>query len=182
MSNQIGDRYSCSDPNCGCEIEIERPCNMLSSGSGPETGRTTEPAGTSSIRRDFRSEEISTPGDFGSQGATSEGNFGTVGRGDRSAAASGRYDTDSTRVREGVQTSGRTLTCFCGNEMRQVGTGKQKAQVRLRKYLAQLTSAGSLIFASTELNARSPALFVFTAPHIHSLGVIQNPPIFPVYM
>jgi hypothetical protein len=63
-----------------------------------------------------------------SQGATSGGNFGTVGRGDRSAVTSDRYDTDSTRVREGVQTSGRTLTCFCGNEMRQVGTGKQRAQ------------------------------------------------------
>ncbi len=31
MSNQTGDRYSCSDPNCGCEIEIQRPCNMISS-------------------------------------------------------------------------------------------------------------------------------------------------------
>jgi hypothetical protein len=121
MSNQIGDRYSCSDPNCGCEIEIERPCSMLAS----ETGEIDE---TSPSRREFRSEGISTAGDFGDQGATGDGVFGTVGGADRSATASGRYDTESARLREAVQGSGRTLTCFCGNAMRQIGTGRQRAQ------------------------------------------------------
>ena len=26
MSNQVGDRYICSDPNCGCEIEVKSAC------------------------------------------------------------------------------------------------------------------------------------------------------------
>jgi len=30
MGNQINDRYTCSDPDCGCEIEIKQPCNKTS--------------------------------------------------------------------------------------------------------------------------------------------------------
>ncbi len=26
MSNRRGDRYTCTDPNCGCEIEVKAPC------------------------------------------------------------------------------------------------------------------------------------------------------------
>ena len=33
MSNQTGDRYTCTDPNCGCEIRIERPCSMVPAGT-----------------------------------------------------------------------------------------------------------------------------------------------------
>lgn len=28
MSNRPGDRYTCSNPECGCEIEIKEPCNL----------------------------------------------------------------------------------------------------------------------------------------------------------
>lgn len=34
MANQIGERYICSDPNCGCEVEI-----VLPSRPGAESGR-----------------------------------------------------------------------------------------------------------------------------------------------
>ena len=34
MTNQIGERYICSDPNCGCEVEIILPC-----GARGESGR-----------------------------------------------------------------------------------------------------------------------------------------------
>lgn len=130
MSNQVGDRYSCSDPECGCEVEIARPCSMSSSEDDvAETGSTPR-------RRDFRSEPTSTTGDYGSQGATGEGVFGGAGTGDRSATASGRYDTEST-MREDAELNDAEasesevsgyLICFCGNEMRKVGSGKQRAQ------------------------------------------------------
>jgi len=122
MSNQIGDRYSCSDPNCGCEIEIQRPCNMVPSDPASEV------ADTAPSRKDFRSEGVSTTGDFGDQGSKGEGTFGTVGSGDRSATTSGRYDTEGTRVRETAHSSGRALTCFCGSAMTEIGTGRQRAQ------------------------------------------------------
>jgi hypothetical protein len=120
MSNQIGDRYSCSHPNCGCEIEIQRPCNM----SSAETN--TEERGVRT--RDFRSEPVSTVGDDGSQGATGEGVFDGAGAGDRSATASGRYDSESTRVTQGLLSSSNTLRCFCGGEMREIGAGQRRAQ------------------------------------------------------
>jgi hypothetical protein len=28
VSHQIGDRYTCSDPNCGCEVALEQPCKV----------------------------------------------------------------------------------------------------------------------------------------------------------
>ncbi|MGB7436126.1 MAG: hypothetical protein WBR26_24900 [Candidatus Acidiferrum sp.] len=125
MSNQIGDRYTCSDTNCGCEVEIQRPCN-----SG-ETASTTEPSGTG-VRPtgyEYRHGQVSTEDDFGgTQGATGEGTFGTVGGGDRSALASGRYDTESTRLHQARPESDRTLTCFCGSKMRQLGSN-HRAQV-----------------------------------------------------
>jgi hypothetical protein len=121
MSNQIGDRYTCSDPNCGCEIEIARPCSMISSEATFDEEAPT--------RREFRSEPISTVGDYGEQGATGEGTFGGAGRGDRSATASGRYDTESTHLKSASGSSAaRTLICFCGKQLRQSGTGQRRAQ------------------------------------------------------
>ena len=120
MSNRIGDLYSCTDPNCGCEVEIQRPCGA----SSPD--EEVSEIGTGSVRRsEFRSEPVSTTGDFGDQGATGEGTFGGSGLGDRSATASGRYDTESTRLREGTGNGGRTLTCFCGSEMHEVGASRR---------------------------------------------------------
>jgi hypothetical protein len=82
-------------------------------------------------------ESISTQGDFGAQGASGEGTFGTSG-GDPNSLTSGRYDRESTRLHEsrGDQTdrsvqpidSGVTLTCFCGSEMRAVGSGQNRAR------------------------------------------------------
>lgn len=28
MANEIGERYICSDPNCGCEVELVLPCHL----------------------------------------------------------------------------------------------------------------------------------------------------------
>jgi hypothetical protein len=124
MSNQIGDRYSCSDPNCGCEVTIDRPCNKSAAES--QAGEV----GSGALRQEFRSEAVSTVGAYGSQGVTGEGVFGGAGSGDRSATASGRYDTESTRVRDRAQGSAgdRSLTCFCGKQMQEAGQQRQQAR------------------------------------------------------
>ena len=144
MSNQRGDLYSCSDPNCGCEIEIKQPCAMVSMGAADsseaplsEQDILDDSSVTELPRRDFRSHDISMPGDSGSQGATGEGVFGTSGTGDRSATASGRYDqytrtTSGPHELAGTSQPKRvvtnTLTCFCGREMSQVGSGNVRSR------------------------------------------------------
>jgi hypothetical protein len=116
MSNQVGDRYACSDPNCGCEVEIRRPYSGETMSEA--AGTTVRPSGY-----EYRSEPISTSDDFGgSQGATGEGTFGTAGTSDPGALGSGRYDNESTRLHESRRPAARTLTCFCGSKMTQVGT------------------------------------------------------------
>jgi hypothetical protein len=92
MSNQTGDRYTCTDPNCGCEIRVERPCNAISSGSNYSSESNISAKdqelgseNTGSLTGNFRRESTSTPGDFGAQGATGEGTFGTSGTGGGSA-------------------------------------------------------------------------------------------------
>src|SRR5437868_10172317 len=74
MSNQIGDRYTCSDPNCGCEVKISRPCSMVpsSSDNSPSSSDNSMSAAGTSTGSDlpsettrFRSEPTSTQGDFG---------------------------------------------------------------------------------------------------------------------
>src|SRR5207302_11515925 len=79
MSNQIGDRYTCSDPNCGCEVTISRPCSMVPSSSDNSMSAAGTSTGSDlpSETTRFRSEPTSTQGDFGAQGTTGEGTFGT---------------------------------------------------------------------------------------------------------
>ncbi len=144
MSNQRGDIYACSDPNCGCEIEIKQPCSMismeaadLSEPSPSEQDILDDSSVTEIPRRDVRSHDISMPGDLGSQGATGEGVFGTSGTVDRSATTSGRYD-QYTRTTSGIHdllgtshqkpAATTTLTCFCGREMSQVGASNVRSR------------------------------------------------------
>ncbi len=123
MSNQIGDRYTCSDPNCGCEIAIERPCNLHAGSVRPGSGSSESDATAfHGATRSSGGENISTVGDFGSQGASGEGLYGTSGSG-RSATTSGRYDSTTSIPNEPHRISGeptheRSLTCFCGSRMR----------------------------------------------------------------
>ena len=142
MSNQTGDRYSCTDPNCGCEIRIEHPCKMVPgseySSESNVTATDTElgSESTGPLTGNFRRESTSTPGDFGAQGATGEGTFGTSGSG--SAMTSGRYDTPGNFIRRTPEEMNRravpvqrdvsaTPICFCGHPMKQVGTGTRAA-------------------------------------------------------
>jgi hypothetical protein len=146
MSNQTGDRYSCSDPNCGCEIRIERPCSMMPAGdeysSESNISAKDQELGsesTGALTGNFRRETTSTPGDFGAQGATGEGTFGTSTTGGGSSMMSGRYDTPGNFVRRTPEETSSTPvqrtvpsgpTCFCGRAMTQVGTSTRAAAAR----------------------------------------------------
>ena len=123
MSNQIGDRYTCSDPSCGCEIEIKRPCGMLLK-SGEEFSSASDRSVPS--RTAGEPSNISTQDDFGRQGATGEGIFGTAGSATETATRQGRYslDTASSRLagsedRGDSDGQNAAPTCFCGNKMDQ---------------------------------------------------------------
>lgn len=145
MNSQVGDRFTCSNANCGCEVEIKQPSNMSAERSGGAKGGSSSlesGAGNAPTTRRTGSEPVSTQGDYGSQGATGEGTFGTSGTGDPNALGSGRYDRESTRVREssgssglsesGRQSSGLMLICFCGSEMRPGKTGERAQAARAR--------------------------------------------------
>ncbi len=116
MQTQVGERYRCSDPDCGCEIEITAAGNsrddVLMGDSNLDSDRSiggsaTGETGAGSLR-DAETGGISTPGDFGSQGATGEGIFGTSGGGQRSTM-SGRLGSSTASLR-----SGRTGTPASG--------------------------------------------------------------------
>jgi hypothetical protein len=147
MSNQTGDRYTCTDPNCGCEIRIERPSNSVSAVSEfssesnvmeRDPGLGSENSGP--LTGNFRRETTSTPGDFGAQGATGESTFGTSSTGGGSSMMSGRYDTPGNFIRRTPEETRRSIpvqrnltaspTCLCGSPMKQVGTSTRAAAAR----------------------------------------------------
>jgi hypothetical protein len=114
MTSQVGDRYKCSDPDCGCEVEITSPSRTQNQNSmGGSMSASSEQAGGKSIGgsatgetgvgslRNSESQSISTPGDFGSQGATGEGVFGTSG-GSQRTTTSGRFGSGSGALRSGA--------------------------------------------------------------------------------
>lgn len=136
MSNEIGDRYTCTDPNCGCELVIEKPCGMVGSAAHEDISAMETSLPGAKLRREGSSHAIPTQGDYGSQGATGEGVFGTAGTGDSYATASGRYDnltaslhksSPSTHEHSRSETNAAP-TCFCGHKMRQIGTSHTSAQ------------------------------------------------------
>jgi hypothetical protein len=146
MSNQTGDRYTCTDPNCGCELRVERPCSMVAGSEYSSESNVTAMdkelgnENTGSLTGNFRRESTSTQGDFGAQGATGEGTFGTSGTGDGSSMTSGRYDTPGNFIKRTPEETNRAApvqrnvtsspTCFCGHPMKQVGTGTRAAAAR----------------------------------------------------
>jgi hypothetical protein len=143
MNAQVGERYRCSDSNCGCEIEVMSPGRMQnenysassvgtgspsrSSNERPIGGAATEETGVGSLRN-AESAGISTPGDFGSQGATGEGVFGTSGGNQRSTASGRLGSTTGSSLKSGSQRSSTSnietgstgesnFYCACGQPM-----------------------------------------------------------------
>ena len=134
MSNQVGDRYTCTDPDCGCEIEIKMPSRTASESLGYAAESAARVTAASEVGYATRTSEVgtsggsvSTPGDFGSQGATGEGVFGSSGT--ESAMRQGRYGSDqrrtsmssseSTKGSEILGSANSALICFCGKRMTQ---------------------------------------------------------------
>jgi hypothetical protein len=148
MNTHVGERYQCSDPNCGCEIEITAPCRMgENSTAGSQRSQSTGGSGLSPADdtkvgslRNAEAQSISTPGDYGSQGATGEGIFGTSG-GNQRTTASGRLG--STTATSGSRSQGSTdvgrdfgseqsfgsgvtnFSCCCGKTMYKSSTSGQ---------------------------------------------------------
>jgi hypothetical protein len=149
MSNQVGDRYVCSDPNCGCEIEVKASCaagqddKSVRRDFGDSASEGSEKTGTQSLghsignaetpdNRGFRTEGIATSSVSGPQGATGEGVFGTVSSGGSDMVhTEGRYDSKLPRKTrtsgDASQLGSRSMsgspTCFCGSKMSEVGEG-----------------------------------------------------------
>jgi len=90
MNNQVGDRYNCSDPNCGCEIELKSPCNIIESPSRNVSTHVDEATNPSSaLSESARTSEVApAPGSVssirssGTAETTGEGVFGPSGGND----------------------------------------------------------------------------------------------------
>jgi len=107
MSNQIGDRYTCSNTNCGCEIEVKRPA----------TG--AESAGTSSGRRTINFDDDIDKADTIMDTA--------YVRAEDAALPKPRSGPGSENERKANEMP--VPRCFCGSAMREVGEGVAKAHV-----------------------------------------------------
>jgi hypothetical protein len=156
MNAQVGERYKCSDANCGCEIEVTSSGRMQnesygaradkgsqgeSSNERPMGGSATEETGVGSLRN-AESGSISTPGDFGSQGATGEGVFGTSGGNQRSTTSGRLGSTTGSTLKSGSQRSNTSnletgssgesnFYCACGQPMQKAQSTSRAASVRL---------------------------------------------------
>lgn len=147
MNMQTGERYKCSDSNCGCEIEVTSPSTMqqqdssygsnsMNAGSSEHSigGSATGETGVGSLRN-AEAGGISTPGDFGSQGATGEGVFGTSGGKQRSTMSGRLGSTTGSSLRSGPSTSSTSsietgsaseasFSCCCGQPMRKAQSSR----------------------------------------------------------
>lgn len=119
LSNQ-GEKYTCSNADCGCEIEVKTGSRLdAASFSGKKVGEIGGVESQASLRAS-ESQTISTPGDYGAQGASGEGVFGTAGKGE-SATMQGRYGSTTHPAEERSSDekggNGTNFTCCCGKQM-----------------------------------------------------------------
>src|SRR5205085_2235175 len=140
MSNQVGDRYTCTDPDCGCEIEIKTPSRTADESIGYAAESAARVTGASESGYPTRTSEVgtsggsvSTPGDFGSQGATGEGVFGSSGTGTESATRSDQRrismsSSESTEASEDLASMNSAPICFCGKRMTQSESRSQSVR------------------------------------------------------
>ncbi|HMI50655.1 MAG TPA: hypothetical protein VK525_04025 [Candidatus Saccharimonadales bacterium] len=142
MSNQIGDRYTCSDPNCGCEIEVKSPCNMFDGRSpsatpvGDANSASARPTSTPTSELDSAAGDIRygsnaqtfAPGSSSSllgSGSSSNrvANSSLDPTDDLSGSDALEIDiTDAVNALDDTTDSrfiSMSLTCFCGSQMTQ---------------------------------------------------------------
>jgi hypothetical protein len=132
MANSIGDRYTCSDPNCGCEIEVLRPSSTVEGQARNEVA----------IRRAIASDlmvppsQVNEPRESSSlvEGAgVRSGSYGSP-KFDEEGRGPFRTEEDLDGVVEDAgKTSTRrpgpvTLTCLCGNPMKLSGARSTSAR------------------------------------------------------
>ena len=123
MSNLIGERYQCSDPDCGCEIEILRPCRMLDEALDSQSGSRTR----------LSSSELSTPpsevaiprerpgleeGAGERPGAYGSPKFEAQSRGPFREEEGLRSESGDGKASSSAINAYGVLTCFCGNPMK----------------------------------------------------------------
>src|ERR1700753_3450921 len=126
MSNRSGDLYRCSDPDCGCEVEVRRPSEAVGAsssatqgGSGPRTMEIHDGLEKADSHMDMayiRADEAHLPpagSGNGLEGSRTSGGKRRAGESDPRASASGR----------------ESMRCFCGAEMRDTGTTVRSARV-----------------------------------------------------
>jgi hypothetical protein len=156
MNAQVGERYKCSDANCGCEIEVTNPGSMqhessgnssANAGSFNKNSRSNQPLGASGTGetgvgslRNAESAGISTPGDYGSQGASGEGVFGTSGGNQRSTASGRLGSTTGSSLKSGSRSSSTSnietgsagqsnFYCACGSPMHKAQPASRAARM-----------------------------------------------------
>lgn len=122
MTNLMGDRYTCSNANCGCEIEVLRPSSLGESGTRTETvvrtpmasdlfvppSRVNEPRESASLIEGAGERS----GSYGSPKLEREGAFRTEGEEELEGVIEDTGKPAASRRGELF-----TLTCFCGNPM-----------------------------------------------------------------
>jgi hypothetical protein len=121
MSNHIGERYRCADPDCGCEVEIKRPCGLSEIGEPEPASR---PIG-SSPELSPRPSTVSVPrqnhgllegaGERGRDYGSPKFEEGTRGP-FRTDEGSGDTST-ATEISTTIGIELGSLICFCGTPM-----------------------------------------------------------------
>jgi hypothetical protein len=139
MNAQAGERYRCSDSNCGCEIEITAPGAVQDDSEDQVIGSANDrsivgslfTAGTDS--RHHQAAAISTAGDYGAQGSTGKGASGgtqrstALGRLNSTSMGSCRSNSSNTSDMESGSTGEVTFSCCCGQPMRKSSSHGQSS-------------------------------------------------------
>lgn len=120
QTNQIGEIYRCSDPDCGCEVEILRGCGAVES-SSKETQR--RPAISSDLSTPPSAVATPRVGAGMQEGAGER--TGSYGSPHFDLETRGPFRTDeglegnSTAIETGTPIAAAlgSLICFCGNPM-----------------------------------------------------------------
>lgn len=107
MSNQAGDRYMCSNANCGCEIEVRIPA--------AEAESTGKSSGRRSVRIDDDLDKSDTIMDV------------TYVRPEDAGLPKPRSGPGAENERKANEMP--VPLCFCGSPMREVGEGVAKMHV-----------------------------------------------------
>jgi hypothetical protein len=130
MSNRSGDLYRCSDPDCGCEVEVRRPSEAVGTsssatqgGSGPRTMEIHDGLEKADSHMDMtyiRADEAHLPPPVSGNGL------------EESRTSAGTRRTNESSSRSSASGS-ESMRCFCGAEMRDTGTTVRNSRVATMK-------------------------------------------------